>query len=547
MFVRKVKKPNDHVSIRIVENKREGNKIKQRPVCSIGHCHKDDTEKVARLIRIAEKTVVNIKNDLKPALPGMEGAVHSIKKRKKTEGDIHSSHLQEEKRIQVGSEDVFSQIYHQCDLFDSIQTGKKQKENNEYLKEIVLARIRDPESKRKSVQSIKQDRDVNLNLNKVYRMMDKVYQNKKRIKNKICQKTISLLKEKVEVAFFDVTTLYFESFKPDDLRVSGFSKDNKVKETQIMLALITTSDGLPLGYELFPGNTYEGNTLIKAIDNVSQDYDIKTAFLVADRAMFTKNNLEELQKRGIKFIVAAKLRGMKQEYKGLILNDFHSDEEKSSLIKTYKYEGKRLIVNYSEKRALKEEKERIRLIERIKGKMQDGQVRLIDLVKNRGTKKYLKIDRKGQKTAGLDEQKIKQDAMWDGIHGVITNHQDLDPESVLKKYRNLWQIEEAFRVNKHDLKMRPIYHWTPRRIEAHILICYMAYGLAAFIRRQLRQAKINLSFAKIRDELKYIQASVLKDTYTGKRFLLPSSGTPQQRAIYKALHLTMKEKITPIK
>ena len=122
--------------------------------------------------------------------------------------------------------------------------------------------------------------------------MDKLQDREDWVKDKIAKRTLGLFKEKINVAFFDVTTLYFESFIPDELRISGYSKDNKVKETQVVFALMTTVGGLPLGYELFPGNTYEGGTLISAVDNLCKRYEVEDVSIVADRAMFTKEKLE---------------------------------------------------------------------------------------------------------------------------------------------------------------------------------------------------------------------------------------------------------------
>ena len=118
--------------------------------------------------------------------------------------------------------------------------------------------------------------------------MDKLYKKEDEIKARMFHKTLSLLKEEVRVLFFDVTTLYFESFDPDTLRLCGYSKDNKVKETQVVLALMTSVEGLPVGYELFPGNTYEGKTLIRVIEKIEKTYSILDVSIVADRAMFYK-------------------------------------------------------------------------------------------------------------------------------------------------------------------------------------------------------------------------------------------------------------------
>jgi transposase len=171
--------------------------------------------------------------------------------------------------------------------------------------------------------------------------------------------------------------------------------------------------------------------------------------------------------------------------------------------------------------------------------MKDGKVLLADLINNTGTKKYLKIEKEGSKEASLNDSKIEEHKKWDGIHAIITNHRDNDltSEQILKRYRDLWQIEAAFRLNKHDLKMRPIYHWTENRIKSHILICFIAYSLASFVKYKLDKLNFKLSFEEIKDELNRVQASIVEDSKTKKRFMLPSKLTEIQKKIYKAFGL----------
>ena len=264
--------------------------------------------------------------------------------------------------------------------------------------------------------------------------------------------------------------------------------------------------------------------------------------------MFTKDNLQKLEQKNVKFIVAAKLKGLKKSQKEEILSDIKAaktlDPELSNWCKEYDLDGRRLVVNYSSKRAAKDAKDRERLVERVKKKMKNGKVPICDLINNTGTKKYLKIDKNGTKTASLNQEKIDLATSWDGLHGVITNHsQDSESsESILQRYRGLWQIEEAFRINKHTLKMRPIYHWTPRRIKAHILICFVAFALVAFTRKQLKQKGLNISCSEIREELTRVQASTVIDKSTGQRFILPSRVNQVQKTIYSAFGIKLSQK-----
>ena len=494
--------------------------------------------------------IIKIKNEIMPALPGFE-EVHTPKKRKKPE-DLSSLHknLREESRIKMGVDDIFESEYEQLGLLETIDSGYKKKKSNDLLKDMVLARIDRPASKRKSVENLERDKDKKVSLGAVYRMMDKLKKREDWVKKKIARNTLELFNNKVKVAFFDVTTLYFESFTPDDLRIPGFSKDNKVKETQVVLALMTTVDGLPLGYELFPGNTYEGNTLISAVDVLSKKYQVTDVSVIADRAMFTRKNLKAMDERNVSFIVSAKLKNMDKGTREKILDaseDFLKESEGKVEYRTWEFEheGRRLVVSYSKKRAAKDRRDRERLLERINKKLEDGKIRLDGLVKNRGTKKYLRFEKENKEFAFLDEDKIKEDARWDGLHGVVSSHDKnlASAQEIYEMYRGLWQVEDAFRVNKHDMKMRPIYHFKDKMVMAHILICYVAYALLATVKYKLKKAGVKLSVGRIKEELGYVQASVVKDVRTGQKFLLPSKTTPRQREIYNALGLNLEERV----
>ncbi|MBI4129593.1 hypothetical protein HY464_02780, partial [Candidatus Peregrinibacteria bacterium] len=138
-------------------------------------------------------------------------------------------------------------------------------------------------------------------------------------------------------------------------------------------------------------------------------------------------------------------------------------------------------------------------------------------------------------------KKIANDALWDGMHGVITNVRDMSAVSVLSRYRGLWQIEEAFRINKHDLAMRPIFHWSEPRIRAHIAICFLAYAVAKHATRKLEAAGIRISFARLREELLLIQSSIVINVRTRKCYRLPSRLTDLQKGICRAFRARRSE------
>lgn len=542
MFVRIKKRSNDKRSVQIVESYRRGDKVSQKIVRHIGQATNDREE--AELKKLAGSIIAEMENAKQPTLPlfSPEKFYDFENRKKKTDDKVHMSSLREEQRIIVGIGDVFGKLYRDLS-FDSILSGtKNDKQWNTILKTCVLARIANPTSKRETASYLEQDHGVKVPLEKIYRMMDHVAEQEEKIKKKISMTTLNLFDQKVDVLFFDVTTLYFESIQQDDLKDFGFSKDCKFKEVQVVLALITTTSGMPIGYEIFPGNMYEGHTLIEMVKKLRKNYCIDNVMLIADRAMFNEENLSLMEKERIKYIVAAKLKSTDKKTKGQILED---NNYKTMLIskelhwvKELKYKSRRLVVSYSSKRARKDSSDRQRLIDRLMKKVKNDKIKIKDIIPNYGTKKYLKVV---SGSACIDKEKIAQDASWDGLHGIITNIKKKSATELLGKYRDLWQIEEAFRINKHNLKMRPIYHWTPRRIKGHIAICFLAYTLVKQATYRIEQQQFKMSFEQIRNELLHAQCSLVLDIETKKKYLLPSKVTVNQKKIYKVFGLKRSE------
>ena len=294
--------------------------------------------------------------------------------------------------VSVGVQEVFSPLFSEMGFGEVIQGTNKDAEWSNNLEKLVLCRIEDPVSKLNTSENLERDQEIILPVQKIYRTMDKVSEFEDEIKEKIRHSTLTTLEQKINVMFYDVTTLYFESFKPDDLRHQGFSKDCKFKETQVVLALATTTEGLPLTYELFPGNTSEGKTLITVIEKMKNKYGSEKVMLVADRAMFTEQNLATMDGLGVEYIVAAKLKSLPKEFKEQILN-FKLNQSSVNKLWHHEYEFKerRLIVSFSEDRRGKDEYDRKKLVDRLMKKTEGKNIPVGQLITNHGTKKYISI------------------------------------------------------------------------------------------------------------------------------------------------------------
>jgi transposase len=537
MFVRVKPKPNGKKSIQIVESYRRADKVTQRIVRHVGQAVSD--REVEEMSRLAQSIIDEMKEQRQPSLPLFDPRkiIQKSSKQKPSDDTVKIKNLREEQRIVNGIGEVFGKLYKDLKLSSIISGTKKDAQWNSVLESCVMARLANPVSKRRTASLLEEDYGIKVPLEKIYKMMDHVADRESEIKQHIAQTTRSLFREEVDVLFFDVTTLYFESFEADELRNFGFSKDCKFKETQVVLALVTTTSGLPITYKLFPGNTYEGGTLVEMVEDLKTEYSINNILLVADRAMFNEENLSKMEELGIDYIVAAKLRtlpgGLKKEildsdYQGALVR------EEFQWLKEFEHKSRRLIVGYSAKRAKKDAADRQRLIDRLMKKVKGGKIKVKDLIPNAGSKKFIAVE---NGNAFVNEAKIADDAAWDGLHGIITNSKNKTAVELLERYRDLWQIEETFRISKHDLKMRPIYHWSEHRIKAHICICFIALALTkqAVYRVGLQQE--SMSFAQIRDELLHAQSSIVVDLATQKKYVIPSHVTINQKKIYHVFGL----------
>lgn len=537
MFVRAKKKSDSKWQVQIVESLRDGGTVSQKIVRNIGTAC--SVSELAKFREIGEAAIVSIKNSRKPVLPGFDPVEVYKPSRKRTAVDDRArvKDITEDSRICEGIEDIFGRIFDDMDCSNILND-----KDSETLKQLVLARISAPLSKLASSEYIKQKFGHDIPVQKIYRMLDRLADAEDRAKLVVASHTKKVIGGSVDVLFFDVTTLYFESIVQDDLRRFGFSKDCKFKETQVVLALVTSTDGLPIAYDLFAGNTFEGHTLLAMMKTFKSKYLVNDLLLVADRGMFNKDNLAEMDKEGVKYIVAAKLKAMPKKIKEQVLNNAESFQptvcnNEFCWTSEIEHESKRLIVSYSSKRARKDQSDRMRLVERLLKKEKDGVIKTKDLIGNAGTKKFLKIT-KGSAT--IDHDKINADGDWDGLHAVITNlsKEESHASKVLERYRGLWQIEESFRINKHTLKMRPIYHFTPRRIRAHISVCYLAYAVLRHTQYHLRQKGLNLGVETIRAEINSIEASIMVDNTNGKRYGIPSKMSDTAKQIYAAFSLS---------
>jgi len=238
--------------------------------------------------------------------------------------------------------------------------------------------------------------------------------------------------------------------------------------------------------------------------------------------------------------VGARLKSLPNELKDKILDGANYISQGDASVASFEYNSKRLIVSYSTKRAAKDAHDRETAIASIQKRLAKSK-NPKDYLSSYGYKKYIKLNTAA--SLALDEDKIKTDSAWDGLLGVITNDKDMPPVEILSHYHNLYQVEDAFRVTKHDLAVRPVFHWKPQRIKAHLALCFCAYALVKHMQYRIRLLYQKLSPEKIRHTLVKVQTSILYDRQKKIRYGLPSRMSADARKIYDVLRI--KRNLTP--
>lgn len=484
MFIRKNKNRSGSISIQIVHKVNRTNRVLK-------------TVGVAKTKREEELLSLLARTELE-RLTGMESLFveHDDLVVDNFVESIANSHLQI-----VGSELVLGKVY------DKI--GFPADGSCNYFRNLVLCRLVYPGSKLKTIEYFKQHLNLSVSVYSIYRFLDELESGLKQgIEEITFEHTRKTLQGKIGVVFYDMTTLYFEASEEDDFRIPGFSKDGKHHQPQIMIGLLVSSQGYPIGYQIFEGNTSETKTLIPILKLFQKKFNLDKPVIIADAALLSQKNLDALKAGNYEYILGGRIKNECGTIKEKILS-LQIEEGKPRELTS---PNGRLIITYSSKRAYNDKKNREKGLKRLEKKVNSGKLSKKH-INNRGYNKYLKLTGKVKIT--IDYDKFEADGDWDGLKGYVTNTK-LSKSKTIEHYRQLWHVEKAFRISKTDLRIRPIYHRLKRRIEAHICICFSAYTVYKELERILQKNNIKLSPEKAINEIKEIRQL---------RYVLPKSKT----------------------
>ncbi len=222
---------------------------------------------------------------------------------------------------------------------------------------MVMDRLRDPKSKLRSYEEQERYWGIKRNeLHHLYRALDILSETKEEIEKELFYKNRTLFNMKVDVVLYEVTTFYFESVKRDGLKEFGYSKDSKVNEVQVLLGLMIDMEGRPVGYEIFPGDKFEGHTLVSQIEKIKKRFEIQKIIIVGDQAMLSEGNLKIIRDAKYEYVVGSRIKNKSEKLKKKILDlegyknfQLNGEDEDCFKYKEIETDDGKMILTYSKK------------------------------------------------------------------------------------------------------------------------------------------------------------------------------------------------------
>lgn len=479
MFLRKTKNPAGQTYYHIVESFRVGKKVRQRTLLSLGKAEEGHLDNILQSA-IKQKQLLTISQIARE--------------------------LSIEKTFILGPLLILERLFEDLGLNKVIEKIKSSHPRlgfdlKKVLFTLVVSRFVEPSSKLKVFEHWQkffypEMMDGDLKLHHIYRAMDLLCLHKEEIEKSLYWQGRDLFNLEVDVVLYDLTTLRFESVRTDlgELRQFGYSKERRCDVTQVVLGLLVDREGVPLGFEVYPGNTFEGQTLSDIVDKMRKKFHVRRFIFVADRGLLSRKNIDKLCEDEGEFIVGMKMglltkAKIREVYN---LDNFNWVVAGQLAVYEVEHEGHRCIITWSKKRFDRDKKSRESLLEKIQRKLSFKSVKASSFVSNKAYKKYVKIPNDKTQRPTLDEEQIRKDSEKDGFFAVLTNVRDMPAESIIGNYKELWKIEDAFGELKGNLKARPVFHWTDKRIIGHLTLCFLSYLCEAHLTKRLREKKLML-------------------------------------------------------
>jgi len=486
MFIKTTKNPSGQAYYHLVETYRDNGKVKQRLLLSLGRVEDNRLEELTKAISKHQEifTVMDLAKQVCINDTFILGPLLVLQRLFKTSGIDEVLQKVEKQHPKLGF-DLRSLVFTMA-ASRFVQPGSKLKVYERWQKRFYPEMV-----------------VPDIGLHQLYRTLDVLSQHKEEIEKDLFWRGRDLLSQKIDIVLYDLTTLRFESTRTDlgELRQFGYSKERRSDCTQVVLGLLVTPEGIPIGFEVYPGNTFEGSTIADIVAKLRKKYSVRRFIFVGDRGLFSKKNIEAMRgdnKVG-EFIVGMKLGVFKKRHKEFYDLSRYQWPHKDLGIYETTHEGDRCIITWSRARAERDQKARQDILDKIRKKLAQKKITAKNFVTNKTYQRYV-VGLNNNSGFTLNEKAIAEDAQRDGFFGVVTNVADQNAVKIIENYKSLWIVENAFGEIKGTLRSRPIFHWKDERIVGHLVLCFLTYLCEALMTKALRDKGFALESEAIDDK-----------------------------------------------
>lgn len=514
MFAR-IKKSGKYQYLQIVENKRQGKKISQRVIATVGRLdklqEKGQVETLIRsLARFSEKALLILSGKSDPSV--------TTKK--------------------IGPTLIFERLWEELKLKTVIKENLRNRKFSFDVERAifltVLHRLFVSGSDR-SCEKWKRDHVIQgteeLSLRQLYRAMsflgeiindqDGATPFAPRCMKDLIEEDLYFARRdfltELDLVFFDTTSIYFEGNGGETLGQLGHSKDHRPDLKQMIVGVVIDNSGRPICCELWPGNTADVKTMIPIVDRIRKRFNIRRFCIVSDRGMISADTMKQLEDpdRDLLYILGARMRKVKEikqdvlsragRFSEVVAEKNGSKAPSPLKVKEVWVDDNRYIVCLNLKQARKDEADRELIVEKLEERIKSNPKSLIG---NKGYRKFLKVTKNSVK---IDIEKIESEARFDG-KWVLKTNTDLKAEEVALKYKELWQVEHLFRGMKSILETRPIYHQSDEAIKGHVFSSFLALLLRKELERRLEAANHNFEWNDVKQDLNALQEATIEES-----------------------------------
>ena len=438
------------------------------------------------------------------------------------------------------------------------RAGISEKANTDFcamVRWLVFNRLCEPCSKLAMLdwtESIFAPETAVLSYHNLLRAMDRLITVKEKAEPLIAQAVLDS-KEPVDMVFYDITSTYFEgdkSLQDDDLRRYGYSRDHREDRRQVVIGLVMTRRGIPLCHHVFPGNTVDKTTVTQTVSDLRRRFQLRRIIFVGDRGMLSEANLTHLMEEGLDVIVAHSVRGNALAQAALQdlrkqVNPANADEQFHEDMRA----GKRFIMAYSPDIAAQSKmsrQERLNkadawlkpILSRLakpagegrKATIQGTYDRLRDYLRDHNLLRWYQLElANGLLSLQKNRKALNLEAKADGVLLLETSDMAIPAQDIVKHYKELAEVERGWRTLKSNLQLRPVYHWTERRIRAHIFICVIALQMERWMRNKLESISVSRALQALQ------QVKVGELCFGEKTELMSTALTAEHKEILKKL------------